>query len=466
MAERPPNAAEITKMVEERLAAAAANRGVAETVRVSWRGGTMDLPVITMPVSMLYYNPETHRIRAQRDLDAARSSRVTEAPWAEDAQAYLHELLKGDPSDPLGKVDPSFLDLQEDLKVNEQREPGIITRDGILVNANTRCAALRDLQKDYIRVGVLDGDADWNDIASVELSLQLAKEFRRDYSFINELLAIDELAKTGKSDAEIGRLFRRNPKTIERSRWILQFIEDCISQSTTSSGSSLRRVDFERDKAQLEELHRKFWQLHASDAQAAERMRAARAAAVALDLAKTEIRSIDSDFVSRILNPTLPADLRVAASSSAISIPGLDIEVESNGADELALASRILQERALSQDPSATPEDRGAAAINVARYKELFRDAAERARTEQNRKARKAAVPEHIQTASDEIDTAIEELVTNRAAASLLDPEAIDQAIGELRDSLVRLASNLKRSSVTEGDSVIWLVKAAALRNE
>lgn len=466
MAERPPNAAEIVSLVEERLRAVAASPGLTETVRVVWRDGTRDLPVITMPVGMLYYNPETHRIRAQRGLDPERSAAVTEAPWSEASQQYLNQLLMGDPSDPLGKVDPTFTDLKEDLRVNDQREPGIITRDGILVNANTRCAALRELGKEHIRVGVLEPDADWTDIASVELNLQLAKEFRRDYSFINELLAIDELAAAGKSDADIARLFRRNPKTIQRSRWILEFINDCISQSTDVSGSALRLVDFERDKAQLEELHRRYWQLHASDTGAAERMKAARAAAVALNLAKTEIRAIDSDFVSRILAQSLPARLAIAPEEKSIAVPGLDVNVEPPGAAEKALAAHILKTRAVSQDDSATPEARSAAAAQVAEYKEAFRAAAERAQSEQKHKARKAAVPEHILAANDAVERAIDEVVANRANAALLDVESIDLALSELRDSVARLAQNLKRSNVVDGDALAWLMMAAAIRNE
>jgi hypothetical protein len=49
----------------------------------------------------------------------------------------------------------------ERLKVNlaeeDQREAGVVTRAGLLVNGNTRAAALRDIDKQYIRVAVLPG---------------------------------------------------------------------------------------------------------------------------------------------------------------------------------------------------------------------------------------------------------------------------------------------------------------------
>ena len=64
-ANRPPNAARIAEVVDARVKEVESRLGVAETVRVEWRSSTLDIPVIEMPTSMLFYNPETHRVRAQ-----------------------------------------------------------------------------------------------------------------------------------------------------------------------------------------------------------------------------------------------------------------------------------------------------------------------------------------------------------------------------------------------------------------
>lgn len=467
MATRPPNAQDISEVIAARLRAVQAQPDLVETVRVSWRGVSRDLPVIRMPLAMLYYNPETHRVRAQRELDPERSALIAADPWSVASQDYLDQLLKGDPSDPLNKVDPTYDELMEDLRINDQRDPGIVTTDGILVNANTRCAALRQIERDHIRVGVLPDDADWQDIASVELSLQLAKEFRRDYSFVNELLAIDELVAMGKSDVDIGRMFKRKTETVKKARWILAFIRESIENSRNSSDQALRLVDYERDKAQLDELHRAYWKLHATDRNAAERLKQARSAAVGLNFAKTDIRYVGSDFVSKYLVPQLPDRLKPKPAEPTRSvIPGLSVSLPTDSEIERELNETILRASAVRKDGAASVETVTRAERDMSEFHEAFKVGIERAKRDKARDDRKAAVPDHLLAAGDEIDAAIDELVMTRAAVGLSDPEAIDGALVELQDSLIKLAQHLRRSSIADGDGIQWLYRVVSLRNE
>src|SRR3546814_18077321 len=67
---------------------------------LDWRGEQKHLHVISMPVDMLYFNPDTHRVRAQRTLDPERNRVLEQEPWSEPAQEYLHYLLSSSPSNP------------------------------------------------------------------------------------------------------------------------------------------------------------------------------------------------------------------------------------------------------------------------------------------------------------------------------------------------------------------------------
>src|SRR6185295_13220136 len=176
-------------------------------------------------------------------------------PYGASAQGYLHQLLMGDPTEP-SKIDPSFTGLKDDLHEHGQSDPGIITRLGVLINGNTRRAALKDLGHSNIRVGVLPPDAGHEDLQSIELSLQLRKDHRRDYSFMNFFLAVDERAAEGQLAANIQSDFRIKATTYERSRWILEFVRDAIDRSRVvgaNSGESLamRLVDFESHQGKL-----------------------------------------------------------------------------------------------------------------------------------------------------------------------------------------------------------------------
>ncbi len=192
----PPEGSKIRSLVTERLAVARREDGA--KVTVDWRGQQKHLNVVTMPVGMLYFNPDTHRIRAQRTLDADLNRILDESPWSEDAQRYLHRLLSAKPADPT-QLDPDFLTLREELDMFGQKEPGIITPDGIIVDGNTRCAALRDLSEPNIRVAVLPEDTSRADVNAVELALQLRRDKRRDYSYINRLIAIEDELTNGRT---------------------------------------------------------------------------------------------------------------------------------------------------------------------------------------------------------------------------------------------------------------------------
>lgn len=69
----PPEGDNIRSLVEERLKQVMAEHGA--KVTVDWRGEQRHLHVISMPVDMLYFNPDTHRIRAQRTLDPSETGR-------------------------------------------------------------------------------------------------------------------------------------------------------------------------------------------------------------------------------------------------------------------------------------------------------------------------------------------------------------------------------------------------------
>ncbi len=309
----PKNAADVKKVVEERLAASSGSPGTEETATVEWRGQLKHIPVISMPIDLLSYNPGTHRIRAQRSLDATKDRNLDSDPFGSAAQAYLHHLLMGDPADP-SKVDPSFEALKEDLQQHGQSEPGIITRSGVLINGNTRRAALKELGQQHIRVGVLPPDAGHDDLLSIELSLQLRKDHKRDYSFMNFLLAVEERALSGRPPAEIQKDFRIKPTTYERARWILDFVREAIDRSRVDGPDgtdlSLRLIDFEEHQGKLEELYRAYTALKVKSPDEAEAMREQRLFAIVFNKSKTDLRLIESDFTRKYMKGVLPTEER------------------------------------------------------------------------------------------------------------------------------------------------------------
>lgn len=140
----PLIAEENRALVRSRLREVKAGSGPRETLTVEWRGQPEHLEVIQMPAGNLYYNPATHRIRAQSSHDPKQAAALADDPWSSESQAYLDRLLQVLPADP-ARTDPEFDELVASLKEYGQTDPGLITREGILVNGNTRRAGLVQL---------------------------------------------------------------------------------------------------------------------------------------------------------------------------------------------------------------------------------------------------------------------------------------------------------------------------------
>jgi hypothetical protein len=335
------------------------------------------------------------------------------------------------------------------------------------VNGNTRRAALQEIGQSHIRVGVLDNDWSWGDVGAVELALQLRREYRRDYSFINNLLAIDEQVQLGRQPNDIARDFRVRLATFHKYRWLLDFIRSAIERSKVSvdgHSAALRLVDFERDQGKLEELYRAYAALEAKDPDSAAILRETRLAAVALDFSKTDVRLIQPDFFTKHVEQSL-AGAVVADDSASVAIPGLAVTVPDASARVKrveAVTTAILQGRA-----AATLSVAAAAPVveTFAKAKEVF-DAAldDEGRTARLRK-RQLAAPDRINDAADTIELAVQQLVESRAS-SALDEDAFDEAIGALRRAVTRLAQQAGRTVTSPGSGMQWLSRAAAITDE
>ena len=459
----PPQGEDIRLLINQRLKQVMAEEGA--KVTIDWRGEQRHLYVISMPVDMLYFNPDTHRIRAQRTLDVERNRAIEDDPWGQEAQTYLHDLLKQRPSNP-DQIDPDFVALMDELDDSGQREAGIVSPHGILVDGNTRAAALKELGVANIKVGVLPEDTSRQDINDVELSLQLRKDRRRDYSYINRLIAIDEELARGRSETDVAKDFNIKLATLQRDRWVYDLIRSSIERSKTEDGAALRLVDFEQHQEKLRELHRDFSKLAGVDTDAANRLLQARLAMVLLDYPKTSLRLAEEDFYTRYLESRLPAGLKWGTSpTEPISVPGIPGAVlpaqsaSASAAEELT--ERLLRAKAVAISGEASTSDEIAQASSVmADARQTFDVAVKLAGQNAELVKRQTQVPERITDAADYVNQCSAEFAEAKAKHAL-DEEAFDDALIVLRESLERLARQAGRTFTAPGEGVAWLLEAA-----
>jgi hypothetical protein len=461
----PPLAASNQIRVTERLKEVHAAGGTQETLTIEWRGQPLHVEVIDMPVKDLFYNPNTHRIRAQRSHDPVLDEAIDKDPWSPQSQDYLHYLLQALPRDPSVR-DPDFDVLIESLREFKQTDPGLISREGILVNGNTRRAALKELGVAEMRVGVLPASTTWDDISAVELSLQLRKDHRREYSYINRLLAIDEQVKAGRPLSEIAREFHIRLKTCEQDVWILSCLNDLIGRSRTGD-QKLRLMHFEEAQEKLRELHRRYEKEAAGNKESANILREMRLAAVALEFSKTDIRVIEPEFRNRYLDNYLPPTLKTAPAPGPgeISVPGINLTIPNSGAKltaAKALTDTILKARAVSLAGSqVTPAESLESAHTYNEARAAFKGAIDSADRERRQSKRSHAASARIADACVELEQCVTDLAVARGSNSL-DEEAYDESIQRLRVTLRKLAEASARSIRAPGDGVTWLLEISA----
>lgn len=275
----------------------------AERVRIPWRTKEIFATVVELPVDKVVLNPRSHRIRAQ--LESSPAKELIEAdPFTEEAQAAIAELLRGA---------DEFHDLRANLADVGQIEPGVVTATGLLVNANTRCVALRDNRARYIRAAVLPADASQEEIDRLELRLQMKRDFHSDYTFTNELLFIEDLVKQyhfppEQIATEMAWASASDPKAVarkaEQANSYLRMLS-IIREVQHMSAGKLKIVYFDSNRQALMELDEEIERLKNSDHGAAQELRNARLVGLLTGAGYRELREIGADFLDKYLVPAM-----------------------------------------------------------------------------------------------------------------------------------------------------------------
>jgi len=168
-----------------------------ETHRIILNGQSVALQVYNIPLKYLYFNIENGRFAADyKDLVKKRGGKILDSTNEKDAKIIENLLLELDPTQT--KV------TMRDIKNLGQKEAGIITHDGFVINGNRRLSILLKLAKDdskfdQMRVVRLPQNVDRKDLYKLEIGLQMGKEEILPYSPINELLKLKE----GKDDKKL-----------------------------------------------------------------------------------------------------------------------------------------------------------------------------------------------------------------------------------------------------------------------
>jgi hypothetical protein len=211
-----------------------------------FRNRKSELSLIQVPIDLLVYRMENFRtFTDQRDYIAAERKVVdyfAKGQESEEVQQAQHQLLYRLALK--GKAD-SVVPVSDVLENEGQRQPLLITADGVVVNGNRRLAALRELYAQgskfshfsHIDVLVLPPDATPEEIVDIEANLQAVPETKLDYDWIGEAQLISRLVSLGRSHKQVAEQLRRKEKDIKYAIQTLAEADLYLKEAPSTTGS-------------------------------------------------------------------------------------------------------------------------------------------------------------------------------------------------------------------------------------
>lgn len=271
-----------------------------KTLSIEYRGIDTALEVVRIHPQYLLLNHDNSRLSAQL-FDHPERSVVMDDPSSSAAQEILASLLR--------KTE-RFNKLKDELRELSQQNAGLISRDGLLINGNTRVVALRDLGVDGVDVGVLPADAMAKDFLDLEMSLQMRRLTHQDYTFTNELLLIEKYRNAGHTDKELARKMgwiRGWQKKVNEASQLLQLVKEIRKLSSPPLAYSV----FDTKSQHLKDLNEEYQSMAVGSHEGAEKMKWGRVAAMFLGVNKDQTRVIDEDFFEEDVLKRVGAKSRV-----------------------------------------------------------------------------------------------------------------------------------------------------------
>lgn len=295
------------------------DKGSTRTETIEYRGAQRSFEVITVNPEIPLLNPNNSRLRAQ--LATHPSGHIVKAdPYTADAQGVIQELLA---------QTEKFDELRQQLRDFGQQDAGIISVDGLLVNGNTRLAAIRAQGIKGFDVAVLPLDATDEDFFEIEMSLQLRKLVHQDYTFTNRLLLVDShLKRTKNKEATIQAMqWKRDGKRrLDEHQGYLQLVEEIRELNPNISYSF-----FDSKEELIKNLYSRYSHVSKTSPTEAENLKWTRIQALLLGLNKDEIREINENFVIEEILPTLDKDEEITEFFEKFPSPDL----QSDALDEI-----------------------------------------------------------------------------------------------------------------------------------
>ena len=194
-----------------------------------------ELPVVRLDIGipiyrMANFRTRTAQIKHVHDRELA-SDFFSAGQENESAQRAQHVILAAFAA--RGRSS-SVTPIMDQLQSEEQREPLLITSDGVVVNGNRRLAAMRELftrnpvqfsHFAYVDCAVLPAIITPGEMVEIEVRLQMRPETKLPYGWIEESIAIREMLNRGLHRDYVADLIKKKPREIQTAERALTEVD-------------------------------------------------------------------------------------------------------------------------------------------------------------------------------------------------------------------------------------------------
>jgi len=322
-------------IIRERISEEEAKSKPSRSQRFDFGGTVQQLTIISLPLEYVKLNHLNHRLSAQLDDSGSLIGNPTNPENQKILQQYLSNTEK-------------FQSLKQEILDLGQQEPGLITLDGLLVNGNTRCAALLELQKEgklsgaTIDVAVLPSSVNPREITDIEIRLQMVRLTHQDYSFTNSLLMMKKYLDSGKTEKEVAKAWnwqRGGEKKVLKRMRVLQIIEE----TRALSHQKLPYSFFDKKETIFLDLDDGIQTLQKSgEVTEAESLKNQRILAIFLQLNKDQIRAVDEEFIYEVYEKLSPDSTAHKAIEENIEQSPIDEDFEDDAPSKTINVRNIL----------------------------------------------------------------------------------------------------------------------------
>lgn len=216
----------------------AARANLLRTTPVVFQGQSHNLPVFRVEIGFPRYRMENGRTRRKQLEFKHKNPEHANAlndPSSETAQSIQGKILEGMAGE------EGLLEL---LRLG-QNEPILLSHQGYAVNGNRRLAAMRYLHNnpskkpdgvDFSHVDVARlPELDEKEIRRIEQRLQMSKDGKADYNWVDELLTIREnIADFGMKPVELARDMNKREKTVKKLQLMMDLIDIFLERNNKS----------------------------------------------------------------------------------------------------------------------------------------------------------------------------------------------------------------------------------------